>query len=118
MLSAWCYSTHFELLSEDEQRAAWPQLAGPFRPLPSVQLHSRSWVIRNAASQVKHMVNGEVFIGEHPILTFGAPSTERETTTFAYKLCSLCVCQLFTFLGVVVKERAPPKSIAPMAKLP
>lgn len=68
-------SITFELLSEDEQREAWPPSAGLFHPLPSVQLRSRHWVIRNAAGQVEHVVNGEAVIGEYPHLTFGAPSS-------------------------------------------
>ncbi|BDA45267.1 F-box only protein 3 [Coccomyxa sp. Obi] len=75
------YSISFELLSEDEQRAAWPPHAGPFRPLASVQLRSRHWVIRNAAGQVEHVVNGEAVIGEYPHLTFGEPSFEYQSCT-------------------------------------
>ncbi|CAL8471143.1 g10685 [Coccomyxa elongata] len=75
------YSIRFELLSEDEQREAWPPSAGLFYPLSSVQLRSRHWVIRNAASQVEHVVNGEAVIGEYPHLTFGEPSFEYQSCT-------------------------------------
>ena len=64
-------SVRFELLPEEEQRAHWPATAGPFRPLASVQLRARHWVIRNDAGAVTDEVRGEAVIGQYPILEPG-----------------------------------------------
>ena len=65
-------SVRFKLLPEEEQRAHWPATVGPFRPLASVQLRARHWVIRNAAGAVTDEVRGEGVIGQYPILQPGA----------------------------------------------
>ena len=42
------YEITYSLLSEEEQRAQWPEGAGPCRVLQRAQLRARHWVITDA----------------------------------------------------------------------
>lgn len=66
------YSIRFDLLSEEEQAALQGSLAGPRNgPMPSVQLRSRHWLIRNTAGAVESEVRGEAVVGRYPLLRAG-----------------------------------------------
>lgn len=78
----YAYCIRMMLLSEEEQAAR--QVAEgvtPPRTLPSVQLRSRHWVIRNAAGEVANEITGEAVVGEYPLLTAGGPE-------FSYQSCT------------------------------
>lgn len=64
-------SVRFSLLGEASQAAAWPATAGAFRPLASVQLRSRHWVIRDGRGEVDSEVRGEAVVGHYPLLIAG-----------------------------------------------
>ena len=76
----YAYSVSFALLSEDQQRAAWPSSAGPFRLTCQVQLTHRRWSISDASGEQK-VVEGEGVVGEHPLLAAGAKP-------FVYSSCT------------------------------
>lgn len=77
------YSIRFSLLPEQEQQRLMGTLAGPRDgvPLPSVQLRSRHWVIRDASGAVESEVRGEAVVGMYPLLIAGEPR-------FAYQSCT------------------------------
>lgn len=62
----------FYLLSEEEQKQAWPDSEGPLRSINQVRLLSRHWNIRDKRGRVIDEVDGGGVIGEYPILTAGA----------------------------------------------
>lgn len=50
----------------------WSQIDGPYvRPLASVQLQTRHWIMRDENGEVTSEVRGEGVIGEFPILVPG-----------------------------------------------
>lgn len=62
----------FSLLSPDEQKMSWSQSDGPYvRPIASVQLQTRHWIMRDENKEVTSEVRGEGVIGEFPILVPG-----------------------------------------------
>lgn len=69
-------SVRFDLLPEEEQAARWAATAGPFRPLASVQLRSRHWLIRDARGAVESEVRGEAVVGHYPLLRAGESGRE------------------------------------------
>ena len=75
---AWTYRVRMSLLSIAEQESRWAvdnpseesRLANPFRPVKSVQLTRRLWIITDAGGH-EERVEGEAVIGQYPILTPG-----------------------------------------------
>lgn len=65
----------FRLLSAAEQEASWEEAeAGPFRPLYSVQLSKRNWVITPSDATFRPtIVHGDGVVGAFPQLVAGGP---------------------------------------------
>lgn len=65
-------SVEFSLLLPDEQKERWSLTDGPYvRPLTSVQLQIRHWIMKDESGEVTSEVRGEGVIGEFPILAPG-----------------------------------------------
>ena len=64
-------SVEFSLLPVAEQLASWPADAGPFRPITSVQLQTRHWIVRDSTGEVAQDIRGDGVVGRHPILLPG-----------------------------------------------
>lgn len=68
---AYC-SVQFSLLPSDQQKETWSQTDGPYvRPITSVQLQTRHWIIKDESGEITSEVRGEGVIGEFPILVPG-----------------------------------------------
>ena len=77
----------FYLLSEEEQREAWPASKGAFVPMTSVQLGAREWFIRDAHGDVVDHVQGQGVIGIYPILTAGLHSCDCLSSKVGLRHC-------------------------------
>lgn len=65
-------SVEFFLLPLDKQKAIWSQTDGPYvRPITSVQLQTRHWIMKDESGEVTSEVRGEGVIGEFPTLVPG-----------------------------------------------
>ena len=83
--AAYC-SVEFALLAQDEQKRKWSHRDGPYvRPIASVQLQTRHWIMRDVNGEVTSEVRGEGVIGEFPILIPG-----RLSNTSGYSHCRIC----------------------------
>ena len=79
-------SVEFSLLPPDEQKETWSQTDGPYmRPITSVQLQTRHWIMKDESGEVTSEVRGEGVIGEFPILVPG-----RLIVTFSHSQSSQC----------------------------
>lgn len=94
-------SIRFSLLPEEEQAAALSgSSAGPAgAPLPSAQLRSRYWRIRDAAGRVVNEVRGEAVVGHYPLLRPGEPLAGggADWGPASVGLCS-AACHRFVYL--------------------
>lgn len=61
----------YYLLSEEEQRNAWPASIGPFKVKHRVQLLTRTWRIRDQNKQIIDEIHGPGVVGAHPMLAAG-----------------------------------------------
>jgi len=77
---AFAYRIRFALLSLEEQQATWAGTA-PFKPVHSVQLRGRHWIITDGTGHESE-VQGEGVIGHFPLLTAGAEPFLYESMTY------------------------------------
>lgn len=81
-------SVEFSLLAPDEQKQNWSQNDGPYvRPIASVQLQTRHWIMRDENGEVTSEVRGEGVIGEFPILTPGRLTNISSDSH--YRMCTV-----------------------------
>ena len=67
-----CCSVEFFLLPLDKQKETWSESDGPYvRPISSVQLQTRHWIMKDESGEVTSEVRGEGVIGEFPTLVPG-----------------------------------------------
>ena len=102
---AFSYSVRMDMLSVEEQMRRWDDGGddaaegvgarttgtgerGGFKPLTSVQLRDRVWIITDCDGK-KEEVRGEAVIGEYPLLKAAAKQDESPPP-FTYQSCTGC----------------------------
>lgn len=86
------YSVRMDLLSVEEQMRRWAatdgNAASTFKPLVSVQLKDRLWIITDCNGK-RDEVRGEAVIGEYPLLV-AARNEDESPPPFVYQSCTAC----------------------------